>query len=356
MAENQKRARINYGLTSFISTVLAVLLLNSSLMQAYGDEEIHYNLLASGTNSVNSICSSDVDKHLFEGEEFLSTSVLVGEAVNRFVISLDRDGSSPDGYTFLIGIWDSTVAPTSSNYLRLIATVSLSDIASTGFQDYTYNFDDYTITADDMIGVYYDDGEGCDANNYPRVEFATNVFDSTDSRRTQYDSDGGDIGFADVTSNDLIAKISYVDGEGVGGVVCPAGMICLDFDDDGVIDDVLDEEGDSIYNINYSDIPAFVGPISESAPNFMRAITGLNVEASGLLIALLVHGAALMVPGFILIKTGANIPMFVWAFFMILGGGIATAAGFMPLLYFFVELAAVVGGTAALVKSGVLGG
>lgn len=89
-----------------------------------------------------------------------------------------------------------------------------------------------------------------------------------------------------------------------------------------------------------------------TAVNGVGGVFGLNTTVTGLIASAVVH--LIVIVGFAVIfaKVNAQVPLFVYAFLMLIAGGICAAIGFMPLLYFFAELAAVVGGFAFIMSKG----
>lgn len=166
------------------------------------------------------ISSSPTDTTVFRGMEITATSSLVGVTVNRMIIEIDKEGSPTD--TITVAIWNSANAPTSSNYIHLIGTLSASGVSSS-FTEHTFVFEDYNFTGIEALGVYYDNGG--DGANHIQVKQAGDLFDSTNTRDTQYRRSSG---WVDGTTADLDAELIF---EG-----STSDSACIDTNLDGITD------------------------------------------------------------------------------------------------------------------------
>lgn len=172
-------------------------------------------------------------------------------------------------------------------------------------------------------------------------------------------------------SNDLLAfgtgvagLLYYVDLTGLSGdvgetpeVECAVGAVLIDTNADGIGDMCLiDEDGDGILDFDPNDFPWSAGDPADTIPAFFQ-VFGFNEDAANLIAAIAIHAFVVFgVPIAWFLVTHSSPPMMAWAILIVFGGGLSAAIGVMPLLYFFVEIALIVGSVAALVKTGVIGG
>lgn len=126
----------------------------------------------------------------------------------------------------------------------------------------------------------------------------------------------------------------------------------MDGDNDLFFPDV---DGDGTCDFDFGEVPFGTGDIQDTLPAFF-ASAGLNDDAANLVAAILVHAILVFTMMFFAWKLHQSPPMFMWVAVLVFGGGLSAAIGFMPLIYFFIEIALVVGAVAAMVKAGVLGG
>lgn len=342
MGEKRINGRIFGSISLFI---LAFAIVAPLLQVVYGDI-IQYQL----TTSTSGIDISGTAGHFrFAGESAItSNSDLIGREINTIEITVSKVGSPSGNVT--LGVWDlDGGTPTVSNYLYRFGTFNAATLAS-GAQvlTYTNNATTHTIAEDDAIGILFANGGLTDKLSVPyHVIVSVSPYDGADSGTKLFG--GGVWSTSEDDRGDSTMTLSLIAPD-----VCEEGYWCFDFDGDGVIDHIQEDDGSGIIQIDYSDIPALVGPVSESAPNFIRAITGLNLDTAILVLSTIVHALVVFGPTIPwVMATKKTPPMFVWAFLMVLAGGISVAGAGMPLLFFFVELALVVGGVAAMVKQGV---
>lgn len=140
-------------------------------------------------------------------------------------------------------------------------------------------------------------------------------------------------------------------GLGVGGA--STDSVGVDSDGDGDIDFTLtDTDGDGIVDWDSSIVPNQLDDVSQTAPDIFQTL-GFSEDASSLIVAMLIHLLFIGAVAVVVMKTHVTPPMFVWGFIMILSGGIATAAGFMDLIYFFAELVITVAAFAIIMVKGI---
>lgn len=346
MVDTKNNGR-RFGLSLFLIIALSAFSMFTFSNYASAETVYIYDNI-SNDNGRPSFDHGDTHGYRFQGVRIGGSSTLIDEEFNRIDVVLRRNGS-PSG-TVYVGVWSTSTTPTTANVIELYGTID-SAIITTGTTTY-YNFTGqiHTIAADEVIGFLYPTASGgSDHNNWISGRYSSaSSFDGTNTYQT-YVIDAGT--FEDHTGEDLVMALS------LSNESCPVGWICFDFNNDGEIDhQVEDANGDNVIDFDVSDIPAVAAPISETAPNFIRAVTGLSLDGAILAVSMIIHAIAVFgIGGGFFVLTKHNPPFFVWAFLMILGGGLSVAVAGMPLLFFFVEVALVVGGVAALVKTGVIG-
>lgn len=353
MEGRNQNARINYGLPLFIFLVSIILIAFPVNVKVYADETVWYSQT---TNNAGSAIGGRSDQSKFIGEEFVVGSSFIGYEFDRIKINLQcgADGTACDALTgsAIIGVWDSTVEPTSANVITEIGTVVANTLPEGSSTEYTFNFAGHEVAANQMVGVYYD-AVHANSNYFVMVRYSTSdLVGSTTTRWTNYHVTTG---FADQTTRDIMMKLIN-SGTGVGSDECPALSICFDVDGDGLIDTVWDDpNGDNIVDFDWNDLPVSAADPRDSIPGFFQ-VFGFGSDAADLIATTIIHAIVVFgIPGAFFVMTKVNPPFFVWVFAMVLGGGLSAAIGFMPLLFFFVEVALIVGAVAALIKTGVIG-
>lgn len=316
------------------------------------------------------------------GLEVISTSGVslsnftTGNVPGEQFMYLDVEGPLLYGYTSSDDI--VTINPTTQGYSRCsISTVTgggfdVSDgfaYVNRGNSMYKVNVStcavvDSVATGTAPYGVFVNDNTNVvytAVNSGPTIK----VYDTaTLTEIAQFTIGTAPYNVVGSVSRGLVFGISYNTGTGVGTDAiwqdAPPEVdeqACFDVDDDGLVDDCfVDVNGDGIPDFDYTLVPYAAANATEALPAF-GAVFGLNADASNLIGAIVIHALVVFgIAGSFVLKTHVNPPFFVWAFLMVLGGGLSAALGVMPLLYFFIEIAAIVGGVASLVKTGVIGG
>lgn len=334
----------------FAFLILSSFVVSYNVNEAFADTTIYSE---SGGASGKQLRESNTmnEDQLFVGEEFTAGSVLIGEEFNKVRIEVIRVNSA-SGST-IIGLWDGTVAPTDENYKCLVGTfdVSTFDTGAYAFTaDITKSGGTCTIEAGDVLGAYYGEGLGSTSDFWSFRHSTVDAFDGTNTRVSYYNHVTP--AWTDLTAADLSMVVQLTETLGD----CPALSVCLDYDGDGIIDQVVsDPEGDSTVVFTFDDVDFGAMDPADSIPAFFQGF-GLNQDAANLVAAIATHAIVVLgIGGVWFFKTRQNLPMFVWAMLLIFAGGLGAAIGYQPLLYFFIEIALVVGGVAALIKSGVIG-
>lgn len=117
----------------------------------------------------------------FVGEEVTASSALVGDTFNEMTVHLSKAGS-PTG-TYYVGVWSSSVTPTSGNYIALAGSGNAASLTTTG-TDYSFTFDGHTLASGEVVGVFFSGGS---SGNWIKVTIDTaGAFDGTNTRQTQY--------------------------------------------------------------------------------------------------------------------------------------------------------------------------
>jgi hypothetical protein len=114
------------------------------------------------------------------GENATSNSVMVGQSIDTIKVQLRKLGSPTGSYT--VGVFFS------NGTLKTSFGTGLGSALTTTFTYYTYTHAAYTIVANDVIGIKYNDA-GSDSSNTVKVMQDThNTFDNLNSTLVYYDS------------------------------------------------------------------------------------------------------------------------------------------------------------------------
>lgn len=144
-------------------------------------------------------------------------------------------------------------------------------------------------------------------------------------------------------------------GSEEGGTVPVGGCVTIE-QANGNTFEICDTDNDGILNWVWSDLPSATDQDAGDALGALWQIFGFNEDSSNLISSIIIHVLVVFgTAGVFLFATKTSPPMFVWVALLIFGGGLSAAMGVMPLLYFFVEVALVVGAVAAMIKAGVIG-
>src|SRR5688572_5833540 len=134
----------------------------------------------------NNPCGAISCSSKFIGEEITGTSSILNQNLSKFTIVLEKatDAQTLTG-NVLGGVWDSTIAPTSSNMLQACGTISANSIAD-GQTEYTFNCTNpIKLIANTAVGVFHN---SMDSGNGLFVSQKLNAFDTTNTRATCYDN------------------------------------------------------------------------------------------------------------------------------------------------------------------------
>lgn len=305
--------------------------------------------------------SGQIDNVKFDGEEVTSTSNLTGKFFDKITIKIrcsDNDGGTCEdlpGSGFL-GIWSSTVAPTDTNYKKLITNITANTISTVG-AEYTFNFGGYSLSADEVVGLYY--GYDCtpsSSNCWLSLRFNTESYNSTSTRESYYDNSPA--GWNDVTAQDIRMTL-FNSGGGVGTGICPGtDVVCFDVDGDGIIDVIFNRDPvTGVVEGNLADFPPLVGPISQTFPAFLQAFTGVPFDTASVLFGILfpimfVVLGAMAFGSFKINPT--QVPAFVYGLIWVAGMGFSITLGWLESWWIVVAILGFAASFATKIK-GVIG-
>jgi hypothetical protein len=180
-------------------SLIAILLTSSFIINAYADDITVYSHLTDTTGQCLFWTGTDSTSQQMLGEEVATSSILIGAHFDQTKITLRKIGN-PNSAPVRIGIWDSTTAPTPSNYIKLIGEMDSSDVSSSA-TEYTFNFDGYTLQINQVVGAFFT-GTG-NGSNCVSVRYGAGTFDGSNTRKTL--RNGG--AWTDENTNDVVMKL-----------------------------------------------------------------------------------------------------------------------------------------------------
>lgn len=161
----------------------------------------HYNVSIGNADLVMRASSNNLG-----GERTTASSSLIGDTIDTVTVNLRKNGS-PTG-TYYVAVWDRAINPTNANMLHTFGTGN-SALLTTSYQALSFTGDSYTITTDDVIGVFYSGGS---AGNevWIRYQSTPSSFDGTNTIFSFWNTGGL---WSDVSAGDLTAVfIQNVEG------------------------------------------------------------------------------------------------------------------------------------------------
>lgn len=321
---------------------------------AYADTELYNE--SGGASSYQLRMGNTVNEdRLFAGEEITASSSLIGLEFNRVSLEMLEVGT-PTG-TVVIGLWNSTIAPTQSNYICFIGAFDASIIRFQPSYTFTGNFTkasgSCTFQANTALGIYYG-ATGSTGNLITLRRSTVDVFDGTNTYATRYDHVTP--AWGDLTTADMNMRVYLVDSSSQG-----SALACIDLNGDGTTDVCYtDTNGDGIADsgnlgaigvvTNQNPIPTALGRLGcqigfiAQCSNGEPTNTDIQDNGIGIIMFLIIWVVIMAVVGSALYgRIKVEYHLMVHVAILMIAVGISTSLEYIDIMWFYIMIFIVIG-------------
>lgn len=133
----------------------------------------------------------------FVGQEIGNqNSLLWNKEIDKVCMFLSKSGTLTGDAT--VGVWNTVVTPTQSNYQKFFGNITATNIPTTGTLFCSQSNLPVILNQEMAIGIFYNGGAGDSANKINLAVTTSDIFDSTNSYRTRYSTV-----WSDTTTSDI---------------------------------------------------------------------------------------------------------------------------------------------------------